>query len=310
MRGVLGAHRGSRPRVVRPAGVGRRRPGHHRGRAAGRRRPAPSGPGGVHRRAGRPVRLLHLRHGDGRGRPAVRPPRPDRAGGAGGPGWQSVPLRDARPDHPRGAEGSRADFRWVSRSPTPAGWASSRQPGSRRGHPARRGPDARTSPACRRVRRAVKRLSAPGRPGGEPGAGPVAGFQPGRGGHDPDREGGVRPGHLDRAGAGGRGGTPGHPGPRPGGLGVHQHQPERGHHGRQLVGPGLRLGAAAGVRAGPRPAAGRRCDQAGGRPCGTGGGRRADPSRRRSDRAELLDAGAAGNAGPVRRCPGAVAAAG
>ena len=44
--------------------------GHHRGGAGEWRRPASSGPGGVHRRAGRPVRLLHLRHGDRRGRPA------------------------------------------------------------------------------------------------------------------------------------------------------------------------------------------------------------------------------------------------
>ena len=84
---------------------------------------APPGPAGVHRRAGRPVRLLHLRHGDGRGRPAARPSRPDRAGGAGGSRRQPVPLRDARQDHPRGAEGSRAGVRMGgrrSRSP-PAG---------------------------------------------------------------------------------------------------------------------------------------------------------------------------------------------
>ena len=40
-------------------------------------------------------------------------------------------------------------------------------------------------------------------------------------------------------------------GPGAGGPGVHQHQPERGRHGGQPVGPGLRLGAPAGVRAGP-----------------------------------------------------------
>ena len=56
-------------------------------------------------------------------------------------------------------------------------------------------------------------------------------------------------------------------------------------------------------------AAGRRCGQARGAPGGAGRGRRADPGRR-PDRAELLDAGAAGSAGPARRCPGAVAAAG
>jgi len=65
------------------------------------------------------------------------------------------------------------------------------------GFPDRRGPDARaavrfTSPVFRRACRAVRRLPAPGRPGGQPGAGPVAGFQPGRGGDDPDRQGGVR----------------------------------------------------------------------------------------------------------------------
>ena len=94
----------------------------------------------------------------------------------------------------------------------------------------------------------ARRLPAAGRPCGEPGAGPVAGFQPGWGGHDPDRQGGVRPGHLDRAGAGSRGGTSGRAGPGAGGSGVHQHQPQRGCHGGQPVGRGLRLGAAAGVR--------------------------------------------------------------
>jgi hypothetical protein len=228
------------------------------------------------------VWLLHLRHGDGRGRLAARASRPDRAGGTGGPGRQSVPLRDARQDHPRSAEGRRADFRWVGRRPALARRASSRQPGSRRGHPAQRGPDARPavrfiSPACRRVRRAVKRLRAPGGPGGEPGAGPVAGFQPGRGGHSPDRQGGVRPGHLDRTGAGGRGGTPGHPGPGADGSGVHQHQPGRGCHGGQPIGPGLWLSAPAGVGAGPWPAAGGRRDQARGPSHGADRGRRAGP---------------------------------
>ena len=71
----------------------------------------------------------------------------------------------------------------------------------------------------------------------------------------------------------------GRAGPGAGSPGVHQHQPGRGCHGGQPVGRGLRLGAPAGVCAGPRGAAGCRCGQARGRPCGTGGGRRADPGR-------------------------------
>jgi integrase len=39
VRSLLGAHRGPRPLGLRPAGVGRRRPGHHGGGAAGWRRP-------------------------------------------------------------------------------------------------------------------------------------------------------------------------------------------------------------------------------------------------------------------------------
>ncbi len=35
VRGVPRAHRGPRPRILRPAGVGPRRPGHHGGGAAG-----------------------------------------------------------------------------------------------------------------------------------------------------------------------------------------------------------------------------------------------------------------------------------
>ena len=51
----------------------------------------------------------------------------------GGFGRQSVPLRGARPNRPRGAEGSRADVRWADRGSAPARRVTRRQPASRPG---------------------------------------------------------------------------------------------------------------------------------------------------------------------------------
>ena len=65
-------------------------------RGAGNGEPSASGAARVHRRAGGPVRLLHLRHGDRGGRSAARAaPRADRRADPPAARWQSVPLRVA-----------------------------------------------------------------------------------------------------------------------------------------------------------------------------------------------------------------------
>ena len=124
--------------------------------------------------------------------------------------------------------------------------------------PARPGQRASCRPAAAprrrpgRSRRAGGAAGQPaGQPGRQPGARPVARFRQRRPGHHQVGQGRVRPGHLDRSRAGGSRGTPGEPGQGAGGAGEHEHQPRRGNHGRQPVSPGLRLGAPAGLRAGP-----------------------------------------------------------
>ena len=68
--------------------------------------PAP-GPRGVHRRAGRPVRLLHQRHGDAVDPVPEAEPAPDRGADQEGPQRQHLPLRDALP-HRQGSQARRA----------------------------------------------------------------------------------------------------------------------------------------------------------------------------------------------------------
>src|SRR5262249_43708254 len=103
-----GDHRRQGPDFLRLPGLGRR--GHHgdHRRGTARRGPATPGAAGVPRRAGGPVRLLHLGNDRRRGRAAGGQPRADRTGGAGGAGRQPVPLRRARQDRGRGAQGGRA----------------------------------------------------------------------------------------------------------------------------------------------------------------------------------------------------------
>src|SRR5208282_4291555 len=80
----------------------RRRRDHHDRGPRHRRQAAPA-VAGLHRRAGRPVRLLHQRHDhDGEGS-ARSEPASDGSRGARGAGAESVPVRHARPHHPRGA---------------------------------------------------------------------------------------------------------------------------------------------------------------------------------------------------------------
>ncbi len=70
---------------------------------------AASGAGGVHRRAGGAVRLLHQRHGDEHGRAAASHAAADARAGAAGARRQPVPLRLARPRPARGAARGRRD---------------------------------------------------------------------------------------------------------------------------------------------------------------------------------------------------------
>src|SRR5262249_51551693 len=66
-------------------------------------RQAASAAARLHRGAGGAMRLLHQRHDHGRERDPRSDSAAERAGGARGTCRQSVPLRHARPHHPRGA---------------------------------------------------------------------------------------------------------------------------------------------------------------------------------------------------------------
>src|SRR5260221_3968713 len=81
-----------------------RRPGCRHGRGTGARRRASSGATGVPQRAWPAVRLLHARHGDGRGQPAQTEPEPDRRSGARGHRRQPVPVHGI-PKHRPGCAG-------------------------------------------------------------------------------------------------------------------------------------------------------------------------------------------------------------
>src|SRR4051794_2469610 len=79
------------PDVVRPGGSG------HHGRGTREGRPAAPRAAGGARRAGRPVRLLHLRRPGARRRTARRGAGPHSGHGGGGPRPQPVPVRGAGP---------------------------------------------------------------------------------------------------------------------------------------------------------------------------------------------------------------------
>jgi len=98
--GVWGVHRprgrGAALRLhdAGPRGRGRRR--HDRGGSA-RRRDAGARTAGLRREGRLPVRLLHLRPGDGRGGAASQAQGPDLGGDPGGRERQPLPLRRLRP---------------------------------------------------------------------------------------------------------------------------------------------------------------------------------------------------------------------
>src|SRR5262245_23874278 len=75
----------------------------HNDRGARHCRQAAPAAAGLHRRAGRPVRLLHQRHDHDSEGSARSEPSPDRPRSARGAGAEFVSMRHPRPDHPRGA---------------------------------------------------------------------------------------------------------------------------------------------------------------------------------------------------------------
>src|SRR5258706_8005335 len=85
-----------------------RRPGCRHGRGPGARRRTSSGATGVPQRARPAVRLLHARHGDGRGQPAQTEPEPDRRSGARRPRRQPVPVHGLPQHRPGCARGGSA----------------------------------------------------------------------------------------------------------------------------------------------------------------------------------------------------------
>src|SRR5262245_33263353 len=113
MRRLRGAHQRRRRALLRDADRGPRSERDHHAGGARHPRQAASVAEGLHRRAGRAVRLLHQRHDHCGGRPAQAQSPADRSRGSPRARRQSLPLRQPQPHHPRrhaGGAGEREDL--------------------------------------------------------------------------------------------------------------------------------------------------------------------------------------------------------